>query len=80
MFFSTVRFGFSVAIRVVTIAEIVASSSGVGYKIIQTYSRYQFAEAWAWVIVFMLVLLFLEYGILEPLEQRAFRYRKQDAF
>lgn len=75
MLFSTVRFSFSVAIRVVTIAEIVASSSGIGYMIIQTYSRYRFGEAWGWAIIFMIVLLTLEYGVLEPIERRAFAYR-----
>lgn len=76
MLFSTIRFAFSVAIRVVTIAEIVASSSGIGYMIIQTYQRYQFADAWAWAIIFMVVLLVLEYGILEPIERRVFAYRR----
>jgi NitT/TauT family transport system permease protein len=77
MLFSTVRFGFSVAIRVVTIAEIVASSSGIGYMIIQTYSRYRFSEAWGWAIIFMIVLLTLEYAVLEPIERRVFAYRDE---
>jgi ABC-type nitrate/sulfonate/bicarbonate transport system permease component len=76
--FSGVRFGMAISWKIVTIAELFAASSGVGYKLVQAYERYQFERAWAWAVVFMIVVLAIEYFILRPLERRAYQYR-QDA-
>jgi len=78
--FTAFRFGLALSWRVVTIAEIFASSNGIGYKIINTYHRYQFEEAWAWALIFMSVILFIEYAIFKPLERRAFAYRPEADF
>jgi NitT/TauT family transport system permease protein len=76
--FSGVRFGMAISWKIVTIAEMFSSSSGVGYKLVQAYERYQFERAWAWAIVFMIVILAIEYFVLRPLERKAYAYR-QDA-
>jgi ABC-type nitrate/sulfonate/bicarbonate transport system permease component len=74
------RFGLAISWKIVTIAEIFASSSGIGYKLIQSYSRYQFESAWAWAVVFMLVILLIEYGIFRPLERKVYEYRPDADF
>lgn len=74
------RFGLAISWKIVTIAEIFASSSGIGYKLIQAYSRYQFEKAWAWAVVFMLVVLLIEYGVFRPLERRVYEYRPDADF
>lgn len=76
--FAANRFGLATAWKIVTITEMFASSSGVGYMIIQTFQYFQYQNAWAWAILFMIVILAIEYAIFKPLERRAFRYR-QDA-
>lgn len=73
--FAATRFGLAISWKIVTIAEIFASSSGIGYKLIQAYTRYQFERAWAWAIVFIVVVLLIEYGILRPLERKVYAYR-----
>lgn len=76
--FTATRYGLAISWKIVTIAEIFASSNGIGYKLIQTYERYQFEQAWAWAVVFMIIILAIEYGVFKPLERRVFAYR-QDA-
>ncbi|MFB6142763.1 MAG: ABC transporter permease [Halorientalis sp.] len=78
--FSGARFGLAISWKIVTIAEIFASSSGIGYKLIQAYSRYQFEKAWAWAVVFMLVILLIEYGVFRPLERKVYEYRPDADF
>lgn len=73
--FAAVRFGLAISWKIVTIAEIFASSSGIGYKLIQAYTRYQFERAWAWAVVFIVVILLIEYGILRRLERKVYEYR-----
>ena len=76
--FTALRFGIAISWKIVTIAEIFAGSKGVGYKLMQAYQLYRFEEAWAWAVLFMIIILFIEYAIFKPLERRVFAYR-QDA-
>lgn len=78
--FAGARFGLAISWKIVTIAEIFASSSGIGYKLIQAYSRYQFEKAWAWAVVFMIVILLIEYGVFRPLERKVYEYRPDADF
>lgn len=73
--FASARFGLATGWKIVTIAEVFSASNGVGYKIVQSYNYYKFEQAWAWAIVFLLVVLIIEYVILKPLEHRMFSYR-----
>lgn len=78
--FSSFRFGLAISWKIVTIAEIFAASSGVGYKLMQSYQLYQFETAWAWASLFIIVILAIEYGIIKPIERRVFEYRHDADF
>lgn len=78
--FASFRFGLATAWKIVTIAEMFASSSGLGYKLLNTYAQFQFQRAWAWGLVFIFVILLIEYGIFKPLERRVFEYRQDAQF
>lgn len=78
MLFSAFRLGLAMSWKIVTITELFAASSGVGFKLMQTYQLYQFEQSWAWATVFIIVILGVEYGLVKPLERRVFEYR-QDA-
>lgn len=75
--FSSVRFGLAISWKIVTIAETFAASNGIGYKLVQAYDGYQFELAWAWALVFMAVILVIEYGVMRPLERKTFEYRPE---
>ncbi|WP_340098686.1 ABC transporter permease [Salinibaculum salinum] len=76
--FSGSRLGLAMSWKAVTITEMFAASSGLGYKIIESYESIYFERAWAWVVIAMVVILLIEYGIFKPLQRRVFEYR-QDA-
>lgn len=73
--FTTNRFGIAMAWKGVTIGELFASRLGVGAMLVEAYDVFKFEEAWAWGILFLLVMLITEYGLLIPLQERAFKYR-----
>jgi len=78
--FAAVRFGFAVSWKIVTIAEMFASSDGIGHKIIQSYEFLRFEQAWGWALVFMILILLIEYSVFKPLERRAFQHRMEADF
>lgn len=78
--FTAMRMGLALSWKVVTVVEIFAGSKGVGYKIMQTYQLYRFEEAWAWAVLFMIVILIIEYGAFKPLERKVFEYRNDADF
>jgi len=75
--FSAFRFGLASSWKIVTVVEVFGASNGVGYKLIQNYDVYNFQRAWAWGIIFMIVVLLIEYVIIQPIERKAFEYRPE---
>lgn len=78
--FSAFRFSLAISWKIVTLAEMFASSGGIGQKIIQSFNTWNFEQAWAWALVFMVVILLVEYGFLRPLERRVYEYRAEADF
>ena len=73
--FAAIRFGLALSWKVVTVVEVFAASSGIGYKVSQAYQSFQFEQSFAWAVVFIVVVVFIEYLVLKPLERRMFEYR-----
>ncbi|MFA1610938.1 ABC transporter permease [Halobellus rubicundus] len=78
--FTAVRFGLAISWKIETQAEIFASNSGVGYRAIEAFSRYQYDTAMAWAVVFVVIVFALEMLVLRPLERKVFAYRKEADF
>lgn len=78
--FSALRFGLAISWKVETAAEIFASSEGVGARVLETFERYQYDQAMAWVAFFLLCIILIEFLILRPLERKVFEYRKDADF
>lgn len=73
--FAAFRFGLAISWRVTTVAELFSAGNGIGIKLIQAYQYFNYAEAWGWALIFMIMILVIEYGILKPIERRVFEYR-----
>lgn len=78
--FAAVRFGLALSWKVVTVVEVFAASSGVGFMVSYTYDSFRFAQAFAWAVVFMVVVIFVEYLLLRTIERRMFEYRQDVDF
>ncbi|MBP1986664.1 ABC transporter permease [Halolamina salifodinae] len=76
--FAASRFGVALSWKVVTVTEVFAAASGVGYRVNQARGSYQYLDAGAWVVAFMAVVVLVEYGAFKPLERRAFAHRDDE--
>ena len=75
-FFSGARLAFGFGWRVSLVAETLGSSSGVGYRLRQAADLIQTDQVFAWTITLVVMMAVLEMGVLRPLENHLFRWKK----
>jgi ABC-type nitrate/sulfonate/bicarbonate transport system permease component len=68
------KINLSLAIRVVTIAELVGAVTGIGYGLVVAQELFSVAEVFAWTLI-LVVLLFLAEAVLTQVEERVLRWR-----
>jgi len=76
-FFSGARLAFGFGWRVSLVAETLGSSSGVGYRLRQAADLIQTDQVFAWTITLVAMMALIEMGILRPLENHLFRWKKE---
>jgi NitT/TauT family transport system permease protein len=70
------RVGLSLGWKVIVLVELFGLSNGVGYQLNSEFSSQNVAGVLAWTIVFWAVMVVIEYGILQSLERRFSRWRR----
>ncbi len=78
-FFSGARLAFGFGWRVSLVAETLGSSNGVGYRLRQAADLVQTDQVFAWTVTLVAMMALLEMGILKPLENHLFRWKKSVA-
>lgn len=68
------KINLSLAIRVVTIAELVGAVTGIGHQLAVAQELFSVADVFAWTLILVVALFILE-GILELFEKRLLRWR-----
>jgi len=76
-FFSGARLAFGFGWRVSLVAETIGSSSGVGYRLRQAADLIQTDQVFAWTLALVVMMAALEMGVLRPLENHWFRWKKE---
>ena len=76
-FFSGARLAFGFGWRVSLVAETIGSSSGVGYRLRQAADLIQTDQVFAWTLALVAMMAALEMGVLRPLENHLFRWKKE---
>jgi len=76
-FFSGARLAFGFGWRVSLVAETIGSSSGVGYRLRQAADLIQTDQVFAWTLTLVVMMAFIEMGVLRPLENHLFRWKKE---
>lgn len=76
-FFSGARLAFGFGWRVSLVAETLGSSSGVGYRLRQAADLIQTDQVFAWTLTLVAMMATIEMGILRPLENHLFRWKKE---
>jgi NitT/TauT family transport system permease protein len=75
-FFSGARLAFGFGWRVSLVAETIGSSSGVGYRLRQAADLIRTDQVFAWTLTLVILMATIEMGILKPLENYLFRWKK----
>jgi NitT/TauT family transport system permease protein len=76
-FFSGARLAFGFGWRVSLVAETIGSSSGVGYRLRQAADLIQTDQVFAWTLTLVILMATMEMGLLKPLENHLFRWKKE---
>jgi ABC-type nitrate/sulfonate/bicarbonate transport system permease component len=76
--FGGARYGFASCWKITTLAELVAAQSGIGFMIQFEMKRLSITGVLTWTILFTIVMLGLEYGLLRQIEKRAFDWRETE--
>lgn len=74
--FSSFRYGIAISWSIQTNAEIFATSNGIGHHITESFRAHLYTDAFAWALLFLFVIIIIEFGILRPIERRVYRYRR----
>lgn len=77
--FSSVRTVFGMTWKVAVIAEVLGINRGVGAQIRFWYTQGEITEVLAYTSLFVVVVLFIGYGALQPIQDRAFAWRETQA-
>ena len=68
------KVNLSLAIRVVTMAELVGATSGIGYALMQANETFAIADVFAWTVVLVLILLAAQ-AVVTAIERRLLVWR-----
>jgi NitT/TauT family transport system permease protein len=75
--FAAARIGFSVSWKLVVLAEVFGSNEGIGYMIFYWYQMFDMELVLAWVLLFALIMFYVEYGVIRRLERRFLGWRPE---
>jgi NitT/TauT family transport system permease protein len=75
-FFSGARLAFGFGWRVSLVAETIGSSSGVGYRLRQAADLIRTDQVFAWTLTLVIMMAAIEMGMMKPLENYLFRWKK----
>lgn len=76
--FASARFGLGLVWKTVLFVELLGRSDGIGYQIEFYYQLFNMKEVLAHALLFLGIMLFIEMGVLSPIEKRFFSWRPQE--
>lgn len=77
--FTGFRFSFSIGWKVTVLTEIFTASSGIGFEMRIAQILFRQDEVLTWILLFFVFALFFEKVVLQAIENRFFRWRKEIA-
>ena len=74
--FAAARSGLAIIWKIVLVVELLGRSNGVGFEIQVYFQLFDVTGILAYTLAFILVVQLIEWGLLQPLERRASRWRR----
>ncbi len=75
-FATAARNGLAVIWKIVLVVEFLGRSSGVGFQIHLRFQMFDIPGVMAWALAFVVVMLVIDYGVIQPWERRASAWRR----
>lgn len=75
--FSAFRYAFGMTWKIVALAETFGLKFGIGYMFTFWFEAFSMDQVLAWVILFVILMLLLEHGLIARIESRVFAWRPQ---
>jgi NitT/TauT family transport system permease protein len=73
------RSGLSIVWKIVLVVELIGRPNGVGFVLGSAFSLFDMARILSYAISFIVLMLFIESLVVQPLERRANRWRRHPA-
>ena len=73
---SAFRYAFGMTWKIVALAETFGIKFGIGYMFFFWFESFDMEQVLAWVLLFVILMLIIEYGVIARFEQRAFAWRR----
>lgn len=70
------RSGIALIWKIVLVVELLGRSNGIGFQLSIFFQQFDIAGLLAYTLAFVVVMLLVEIGMVEPLERRMTRWRK----
>jgi NitT/TauT family transport system permease protein len=75
--FAAFRNAHALAWKLVVVTEVFSQQTGIGYQYKKSFDYFELNQLMVWLFFFLIVVFAMEYGVLRPLERRAFRWKKE---
>ena len=69
------RYALGISWKIATTVELIGMSSGVGYMLHYWFGLFSMTQVLAWTLTFIIVLLLIEYVLINPFEKRSTAWR-----
>jgi NitT/TauT family transport system permease protein len=73
--FSAFRYAFGMTWKIVALAETFGLKYGIGYMFTFWFEQFNMAQVMAWIVLFVVLMLIFEHGVIAPLEDKIFAWR-----
>jgi len=77
--FTAARYGFSIAWKIATLAEVIVGTAGIGFMMRRNFQLFSMEGFLAWVLLFFAFALFLERVVLQRQMRHVLRWRPEVA-
>lgn len=75
--FAGTRYAFAICFKITTLAELIVSEVGIGFRIQEQLSLLSITGVLTWTFFFTVIIMVTEYGIFRQIEKRLFEWREK---
>lgn len=75
--FAGARYAFAICFKITTLAELIVSEVGIGFRIQEQLSLLSVTGVLTWTFFFTIIIMIVEYGVFRQIEKRVFDWRDE---